>query len=162
MKTTFKAKAIVGALLLVVSTNSYALCGIGEAKRNLNQGMLYANMNDFGNAVNSFKASIECKKTSEAYSNLGVSYMQLGKNNLALDALKKAENKNARDGVVLYNLAAVYSVSNQVDIALLYLDKALNNGFSHYDAIRFDPDLSNLRGEPEFRSILEKHKVFIQ
>ena len=29
------------------------------------------------------------------------------------------------------------------------------------DALRRDPDLDNLRKHPEFRKILEKHKVFI-
>ena len=155
-------KVLAGVLLLIISTNSYALCGIAESKRSLNQGMLYANMSDFNNAIRAFKASINCKKTSEAYSNLGVSYMQLGKNNLALDALQNAEKQDSRDAIVLYNLAAVHSITGATDIALVYLDKALQNGFSHYDAIRFDPDLVEIRGEPEFRTILEKNKVFIQ
>jgi hypothetical protein len=42
------------------------------------------------------------------------------------------------------------------------LDRALGCGFNNYDALRFDKDLDNLRGEPEFRATLEKHKIFLQ
>ena len=153
--------SLLCATLLAFSMNSYAGCR-GDASRLLGQGMLYANMKDFGNAISSFKASIKCKRTATAYSNLGASYMQIGKINLALSALKEAERINSRDSMVLYNLAAAHSITDQTDLALAYLDRALANGFNHYEAIRFDPDLTNLRGEPEFRTTLEKHKVFIQ
>ena len=46
-------------------------------------------------------------------------------------------------------------------IALDEIDAALARGFSDYDALRRDPDLENLRRSPEFRKVLEKHKVFI-
>lgn len=88
--------------------------------------------------------------------------MQLGKYNLAMSALKKGEAINPLHGVNLYNITALHSLMNNLDIGLEYLDKALSSRFSNYDAIRFDADLKNLRAEPEFRSILESHKVFIQ
>ena len=46
-------------------------------------------------------------------------------------------------------------------LALDEIDAALAKGFSDYDALRRDPDLENLRRSPEFRKVLEKHKVFI-
>ena len=133
-----------------------------DSRASLQQGMAFANMNDFTSAVHEFRASIKCRKSAKGYSNLGVAYLQLGKNNLALDALKEAESINTKDNVVLYNLAAVYSLLDQTDLSLTYLDKTLERGFNNYDALRFDPDLANLRGEPEFRTTLEKYKIFIQ
>jgi len=64
--------------------------------------------------------------------------------------------------MVQYNLAAIYSLMNQNDRSLEALDHALENGFNNADALRFDRDLDNVRGEPEFRAILERHKFFIQ
>lgn len=51
---------------------------------------------------------------------------------------------------------------NQTDLSLEALERALGNGFNNADALRFDRDLDNVRGEPEFRTILERHKFFIQ
>jgi tetratricopeptide (TPR) repeat protein len=133
-----------------------------DAEGHLRQGMTYVSLKDYPNAITEFQTSISMKPTAEAYSNLGTAYLQVGKPNLALDALKKAEAMSPNDSVVLYNLAAAESRSGNTDLALEYLDKALRAGFKHYDAIRFDPDLENLRGEPEFRTVLEKNGVFLQ
>ncbi len=156
-----KSTAILLSATMVFSATAFA-GSTGLARDHVHQGMAYANMNDFNSAIQEFKASISAKPTSVAYSNLGATYMQIGKHNLALKALKKAEALNRWDNVVMYNMAANYSLSDDTDLALEYLDKALQRGFSNYDAIRFDPDLSNLRGEPEFRTVLERNKVFIQ
>ena len=45
-------------------------------------------------------------------------------------------------------------------LALDEIDAALTKGFSEYDVLRRDSDLENLRNHPEFRKVLEKHKVF--
>lgn len=128
----------------------------------LDQGVIYANQNDYNNAVAEFKVAVEESPSPDAYANLGASYMQLGKLNLAMDALTKAEAMDPKHSLTLYNMTALHSLNGDEDLALEYLDRTLTSGFENYDSIRFDPDLQNLRGEPEFRSILEKHKVFIQ
>ena len=153
---------VAAIVMLSLSTNSHAWCSKRKAKEKLNIGISYANQGDFGNAVNAFNASIECRKTTEGYSNLGAAYMQQGKLNLAMDALKRAEKKNKKNNVVMYNIAALHSLKDDTDLSLIYIDKALKHGFKQYDALRFDPDLSNVRGEPDFRKVLEKHGVFIQ
>ena len=128
----------------------------------LRQGIIFASQNDFDNAVAAFKQSVELKPSPDGYANLGASYMQLGKRNLAMDALNKAERMAPGHGLTLYNTMALHSLNNNTDLALEYLERTLKSGFDNYDAIRFDPDLANLRGEPEFRTILESHGVFIQ
>lgn len=135
---------------------------VAAADARTRQGLLYANQGDFSNAINEFQAAIDTKPSARAYSNLGAAYMQTGKKNLAHQALQSAEELAPDDPLVLYNLTAYYSVVGDTDIAAIYLDKALTHGFANYDALRFDPDLENLRGEPDFRATLERHKVFIQ
>ena len=144
-----------------VITMLLAACA-SSGPNHVDQGMIYANQGDWNNAIAEFQAAIAKSPSSEAYSNLGAAYMQQGKLNLAMEALKNGEQLNANDVSVNYNLTALHSLLDQTDIALQYLDKTLGLGFDNYDALRFDSDLTNLRGEPEFRSTLEKHKIFLQ
>ena len=89
--------------------------------------------------------------------------MQQKKYNKAEVDLKKAAELKPKDPIIHYNLAALYSLQNKLDLALDELDKALENGFDNYDALKSSGDhvLKNLRKDPEFRKVLEKHKVFI-
>lgn len=133
-----------------------------EAKLNLQQGINYMKAKDYENAIKEFTLAIEKFPDYDvAYSNRAVAYMQQKKFNKALDDLKKAEQINPNNPIVHYNFVALYSLQKQLDRALDHLDKALQLGFNNYDALRTDPDLENVRKHPEFRKILEKHKVFI-
>ena len=124
--------------------------------------MNYVRMRDYDNAIVEFSRAIELAPGyAVAYSNRGVTYMQQRKYNKALDDLKKAVELSPRDKNAHYNLAALYALQGQKDRAFDSLDLALKHGFAQYDALRSDPDLQNLRGDPEFRRVLEKHKVFL-
>ncbi|KAB2823542.1 MAG: tetratricopeptide repeat protein [Paludibacter sp.] len=147
-----------------------------EAKQHLQQGMTYVSLaksnpktksENYNNALLEFSKAIEISpKYAEAYSDRGVVYMQQKKYNKAEVDLKKAAELNPKDPYILYNLTALYSIEKKNDLALDYLDQALANGFNNYDVLRpsgkdSDPDLANLRKDPEFKKVLEKHKVFI-
>lgn len=133
-----------------------------EAKLSLQQGMNYLRSHDYDNAIKEFTVAIQKYPGYDvAYSNRAVAYMQQHKFNKALDDLKKAEEINPNNPTVHYNFVALYSLQKQLDRALDSLDRALELGFNNYDALRTDTDLNNVRKHPEFRKILEKHKVFI-
>ncbi len=134
-----------------------------EAKLNMQQGMNYMRGKDWDNAIKEFTVAIQKHpKYDVAYSNRAVSYMQQKKFNKAMDDLKEAEKINPKNATVHYNFVSLYSLQNQLDRALDSLDRCLELGFNNYDALRIDPDLNNVRKHPEFRKILEKHKVFIK
>lgn len=145
------------------STDSAAQTAIPtEAKLNMQQGMNYLKSHDYDNAIKEFTVAIQKHPAYDvAYSNRAVAYMQQKKFNKAMDDLKKAEEINPNNSTVHYNFMALYSLQHQLDRALDSLDRALELGFNNYDALRTDPDLVNVRKHPEFRKILEKHKVFI-
>lgn len=125
--------------------------------------LLYANDGDFQNAIRECKRAVqENPNSAEAHTNLGVVYIQVGKNNKALKSIERGASLAPSDPFAQYNLAVIYSLMNQTDLSLEALDRALRNGFNNADALRFDRDLDNVRGEPEFRTILERHKFFIQ
>jgi hypothetical protein len=147
-----------------------------EAKQHLQQGMTYASIaqnnpktasQNYENALLEFSNALKLYPNyAEAYSNRGVAYMQQKKYNKAEEDLKKAAALKPKDPIIHYNLAALYSLQNKLDLALDELDEALEYGFNNYDALRptgakSDPDLKNLRHNPEFKKVLEKHKVFI-
>ena len=128
----------------------------------MQQGMNYLKPHDYDNAIKEFTVAIQKHPAYDvAYSNRAVAYMQQKKFNKAMDDLNKAVEINPNNSTVHYNFMALYSLQNQLDRALDSLDRALELGFNNYDALRTDPDLVNVRKHPEFRKILEKHKVFI-
>ena len=134
-----------------------------EAKLHLQQGMNYVNLKDYENAIKEFTLAIDnFSKYAAAYSSRAVAYIQQGKFNKAQDDLKKASELNPKDPVIFYNLTALFSLQNNLDYSLDNLDKTLELGFNDYDKLRGDSDLSNVRNHPEFRKILEKHKVFLK
>jgi Tfp pilus assembly protein PilF len=151
-------------VLLAASYVLFSFCSAQAQFGNpLQACLLYANQGDFQNAIRECKRAVQHNPYSAAaYTNLGVAYIQVGKNNNALDALKRGAQLAPHDPMAQYNLAVVYSLINQNDRSLEALDRALRNGFNNADALRFDRDLDNVRGEPEFRTILERHKFFIQ
>jgi tetratricopeptide (TPR) repeat protein len=144
-----------------------------EARSHIKQGFAYiaaaknassrANYDEnIENAVNEFSQAIAKEPGyAEAYSNRAVAYMQQKKFNKAQEDLKKAVELAPKSPAVHYNLASLYSLKGDVDLALDAIDSALASGFTDYDALRKDPDLDNVRKSPEFRKVLEKHKVFI-
>ncbi|MFQ3573053.1 MAG: tetratricopeptide repeat protein [Thermodesulfovibrionales bacterium] len=134
-----------------------------EAKLNLQQGMNYMRAKDWDNAIREFTLAIQkYPQYDTAYANRAVAYMQQKKFNKAMDDLKEAEKINPNNPNTHYNFTCWYSLQNQLDRSLDSLDKTLQLGFNDYDMLRNDPDLNNVRKHPEFRKILEKHKVFIK
>ena len=117
---------------------------------------------NINNAINEFSNAIKKDPTyATAYSNRAVAYMMQKKYNLALDDLKKAKELKPSDPAIRYNLASCHSLMGNVDLGFVELDAALANGFNDYDSLRKDPDIANLRKNPEWRKTLEKYKVFL-
>ena len=133
-----------------------------EAKQHFQQGMQYAARRDYSNACKEFSNALRVSPGyAAAYSNRGVAYMQQKKLDLAEDDLKKAVELGPRDGRNHYNLACWYALQGQVGRGVASLDSALANGFSDYQALRKDRDLTNLRKSAEWQKTLDKHKIFL-
>ena len=82
---------------MLLSVTGVSAGSVSKARDHTHQGIAFANMNDYNSAIYEFKASIAARPTARAYSNLGASYLQVGKTNLASRALKNAEKLNASD-----------------------------------------------------------------
>jgi tetratricopeptide (TPR) repeat protein len=144
-----------------------------EVTQHLKQGMAYVSTaknagspaifnENINNAINEFSNAIKKDPGyATAYSNRAVAYMMQKKYNLALDDLKKAKELKPTDPSIRYNLASCHSLMGNVDLGFVELDAALANGFNDYDSLRKDPDIANLRKNPDWRKTLEKYKVFL-
>jgi len=87
---------------------------------------------------------------------LAVQYAQLKRMDDASRELQIATALRPKDANILYNAACVYGVMQKKTEALEMLKKARDMGFSMFDWAARDPDLTCLREDPEFQSLLGK------
>ena len=67
------------------------------------------------------------------------------------------QETTAADPQYPWVLAECYSLLNKQDLALKWLEKAVDNGFLNYPMIgRWDPLLANVRQHPGFRGLLNR------
>jgi hypothetical protein len=83
---------------------------------------------------------------------------RLGRREEALRDAKEAERLDPRPEV-LYQAAGVYALTSAMDPAdsreaLRLLGAALRKGYG-FDMLEIDPDLRPIRGQPEYRRLLE-------
>ncbi|RAJ26346.1 TPR end-of-group domain-containing protein [Pedobacter cryoconitis] len=55
-----------------------------------------------------------------------------------------------------YSLSCVNALSGNKNKAILYLDSAVQNGFGNYKNMMADTDLDGLRGDTQFKTVVEK------
>lgn len=74
----------------------------------------------------------------------------LGEPSRAREWAKRAVAMEPDDSAVLYNVACVYALLGLKDSAIDCLERALANGFGHWEWIAHDSDLDGLREHPRF------------
>ncbi len=85
---------------------------------------------------------------------LGASCLSsLGDTARAREWAKRAVAMEPDDSAVLYNVACVYALLGLLDSAIDCLERAIQNGFGHWDWIAHDSDLDPLRGHPRFATL---------
>ena len=72
---------------------------------------------------------------------------------------KAVQIRPAETAVIYYNLACLYSVAFKTDIALQWLEQAVEHGFSDQLKLKIDPDLNNIRKTTKFSNLLMLVKV---
>ena len=87
-------------------------------------------------------------------------YLELDKPNKAEEDARAAVSCEPKSPIAHYSLATVFSIQKKNDLALEQLSASLDNGFSDCRYLRSDQDLASIRALPEYRSILEEHKLF--
>lgn len=90
-------------------------------------------------------------------SNIAYVYVRSGQREKALPIVEKL-TKNADDSGDMYDIACLYSLLDDKQQALDWLEKALRHGFCKFVQISNDFDLDNIRGIKHFKEIVDEYK----
>jgi Tetratricopeptide repeat len=90
----------------------------------------------------------------EAYNGVGVTWRMRDDLTSALEWYKKALGVDPDFGDAYYNMACVYALSGQPELALRYLQIAAVNGYATAEGIGEDPDLASLRDLPAYQALV--------
>jgi tetratricopeptide (TPR) repeat protein len=92
----------------------------------------------------------------EALQLLGDHYTQRGTFDRSLEVDRQLSRLEPRNPLVFYNLACSYSLTGELDHAVVALEKALALGYRDFKWLARDPDLRQLRKHPRYRTIQDK------
>ncbi|MEO7906857.1 MAG: tetratricopeptide repeat protein [Saprospiraceae bacterium] len=73
----------------------------------------------------------------------------------AKEELAKAIELSPDDPFLLYTQTCFYSRRGETEIAINTFKKAIAGGYIHYEWIKRDPDLNNIRNEPEYFELMK-------
>lgn len=99
-----------------------------------------------------------CPGYAEVIELLGGLYTKTGRVADGLKMDRKLVRLQPTNSTAHYNLACSLALSKRPAEALDTLRIAFALGYADYEWMRQDPDLNSLKGNPEFRKILEKVK----
>lgn len=74
----------------------------------------------------------------------------------AIEAFSHSISLRYRQATCMYNVACGYSLLNDKDNALFWLERSLAVGFDRADLLKNDSDLDPLRSDPRFQAIVQK------
>lgn len=80
----------------------------------------------------------------------------LGKVDEGIRWCEEALGLDAKNPLLLLNLASVYSIAGRIDEGVSMVEAAVENGFTYKPAYENDPDLDALRDHPRFQALLER------
>jgi hypothetical protein len=126
-----------------------------KAREILRDGAAYLQEGSFEAARRRFLEAIDVDDAiPEAYNGVGVTFRMRNDLSRALEWYKKALTVDPDFGDAYYNMACVYALEDQREMALRYLQIAAMNGYATAEGIDGDPDLEPLRGEPGYRALV--------
>ncbi len=101
----------------------------------------------------------EASTNGEEWSQVGTRLLRLRELDRAILALTEAvRHLGASKASTLYNLACAYALNGDREVALDWLDKAVEAGFSSDDKFGRDPDFASLKSDARFQRIAQKSR----
>lgn len=150
-----------------------------EAYNNL--GVVYYQTKKYGKAIKQYKKAIELRDESASFhSNLGSAYfsqkefqMAAVEYNRALQLDPDIFERNSKGGIsaqlqspedrahFAYVIAKMYAQVGNFDRSLLYLRRAMEDGYSGMKGVYEDQEFAKLRGDPRFGELMAAKPVSI-
>ncbi len=81
---------------------------------------------------------------------------QLGEKARSVEWAERAMTVDPYDSSVLYNVACVYALLNEVEKGIDCLERSITSGMGQREWIEHDPDLDSLRKHPRFQALLDR------
>jgi hypothetical protein len=126
-----------------------------KAREIMRDGAAWLSEGNFEAARRRFLEAIDVDDgIPEAYNGVGVTYRMRNDLRRALEWYKKALTVDPDFGDAYYNMACVYALEGQKEMALRYLQIAAMNGYATAEGIDGDPDLEAVRGEPGYKALV--------
>ncbi|MBK9516934.1 MAG: tetratricopeptide repeat protein [Anaeromyxobacter sp.] len=127
-----------------------------QARALLRDGAAWLQEGNFERARRRFLEAIDVDPTlPEAFNGVGVTYRMRDDLPVALAWYKRSLAVDPDFGDAYYNMACVYALQGQTELALRYLQIAAVNGYATAEGIDEDADLSSLRGTPAYRALVK-------
>jgi hypothetical protein len=126
-----------------------------RARTALRDGAAWLSEGNFEKARARFEEAVALDpRLPEAYNGIGVTWRMRDDFPAALEWYKKALGVDPDFGDAYYNMACVYALTGQPDLALRYLQIAAVNGYATAEGIGEDPDLASLRDLPAYQALV--------
>lgn len=123
------------------------------------RGRLYKELGMEDMATRDFNKCIELGITYNSNLILCYAYQAIGQNDKAIEFLNLCLKENPKSNSLLYNAACVYSIMNQPQKAIEYLEKSLELGYDGYSMMLTDLYLDPIRDLLEYKTTVEKCKT---
>ncbi len=146
-----------------------------------NRGVVYYQQKRYGKAIREYKKAIELRETSASFhSNLGSAYFSQDKfENAAIEYGRAMQldpdifERNSKGGVAAhlqspedrahfsFVVAKMYAQVGNFDRSLLYLRRAMEDGYKGIDEVYKDQEFAKLRTDPRFAELMAAKPVSI-
>jgi adenylate cyclase len=84
-----------------------------------------------------------------------IDLVKVGKIEEAKAEGKRAVELSPDDSLMSYNVACLYSRLDDKKSGIEYLSKAIHQGYTNFEWLKRDPDLENIRNEPEYIELMK-------
>ncbi|MGR3220991.1 MAG: TPR end-of-group domain-containing protein [Candidatus Anammoxibacter sp.] len=85
---------------------------------------------------------------------LGNAYTATGMYAKGLEVDKKLSRLRPNDSVIIYNLACSYSLTEEIDLAISSLAKAIEFGYNDIEQLEADSDIDNIRDDKRYIELI--------
>lgn len=119
-------------------------------------GAFYNMQEDYDQAIEMLKKATKLQPDiAAAHDELALCYLKKGFLIHALAELKLLVALDPSDSRSMYNIACVYSLRDDKESAVRWLERAIDNGYNDFDYMKKDPDFDNIRDYPGYVELIE-------
>ena len=119
-----------------------------------NEGNKLLKQNKIEEAIKNYNMALHHNnRFEEAYINLSTAYLNKKNFKLSLKTLNTLKSINPNHPLLHYNFSCYYALLGNIPKGIESLKQAIANGFKNHQTLETDPDIENLRQNPQFREL---------